>query len=217
VAATSRLQELASSRAGGTRRRPTQSACARCRLTVRNAAVLVGAAMSGTAVLLNLLIDQSIQQHLVSALIFATVPAAAALAVGATLVALLWLLGTSYDLVRMFVLPGLVYCVCSGTPLLLNRAYHLAMRSWQILKGAGTRARRGLAWIGREIVLEALWINRGIRSVLGATAWIACWPIRGSALLMLRLIERARAVSSSPRPERHLQQQQARRARRPRP
>jgi hypothetical protein len=213
-----RLQELGSSRAGGARRRPAVSARARCRQTIWDTTVLLGTMMSGTAVLLNLLIDQSTQLHLVSALIFATVPAAAALAVSAMLVALLWLLGMSYDLVRTLVVPGLLWCLCSGAPLLLDMvcrlnqyfccrvrpdsrrlmqfARGLAIDIQQILRDAGTRARGGLTWMSREIALEAVWIKQTMRSGLGATTSIVCWPIRGLALLILKAMERTRQAQS---------------------
>lgn len=211
--AKDRLQELGSSRAAsGTRRRDAVSARARCRQTIWETTVLLGILMSGTAVLLNLLIEQSIQLHLISALIFATIPAAAALAISAILLALLWLLGTTYDLLRMFVLPSLLWCVCFGVPVVLDASYRLngylaatfgrtaeglgqfargvAIGIRQILRRAGTRARYGLAWMSREIALEALWIQQGVCRVLGIAALLACWPIRTSAGLILRLIDR---------------------------
>jgi hypothetical protein len=173
--------------------------------------VLLGTLISGTAVLLDLLIKEAIQLHLISGLIFATVPLAAALTVGAMLVALLWLLGAAYDALRLFVLPGFLWCFCSGAPLLVHTACRLseyfdatfgrtagglkefaggiAIDTRQTLRGVGTRARSALEGMSRDIALEALWIKQGVRSVLGATAWIACWPIRTSALLLLRLID----------------------------
>jgi len=212
VEATDRLQELGSSCLGGTRRRPAVSARARGRQAIWDTTVLVGAVISTTAALLNVLIEESIQLRVISALIFATTPAAAALVVGAMLVTLLGLLGITYDLIRTLVVPGLLYCVCSGTPLLLDGtcrlkeyistafgrtagglmqfARGLAIPTRRILRGAGTPARSGLEWMSREIALEALWIKQGVRRVLGVTASIACWPIRTSALLILRLIER---------------------------
>jgi hypothetical protein len=211
VEAIDPLQDLGSSRASGTRRRAAVSARARCRQTISETTVLVGALMSGTAVVLSLLIDESMQLHLISALIFAIVPAAAALAVGATLVTLLGLLGITYDLIRTFVVPGVLYGVCSGAPLLLDGAcrlkecigpafdrtadglFQFASRPIRIVQlwGGQENARApGLAWMSREIALEALWIKQRVRRVLGVSAPIACWPIRSSALLMLRLIER---------------------------
>jgi hypothetical protein len=212
VEARDRLQELGSSRADGTRRRPAVSARAGCRQTIWDTTVLVGTLMSGTAVLLDLLIEESIQLHFVSALIFATVPAAAALVVGATLVTLLGLLGISYDIIRTLVVPGLLYCVCFSTDLLIDFAYAhkgdigraitwgaggpiqftraLAIWIGQILRRAGTRTRSALTWVSREIALEALWINQGARRVLDMTKLIGGWPIRSSARLMLRLSER---------------------------
>jgi hypothetical protein len=44
--------------------------------------------------------------------------------------------------------------------------------------------------MSREIALEALWIKQGVRRILRVAASIACWPIRTSGLLVLRLIER---------------------------
>jgi hypothetical protein len=203
VKATDRWQEHGFSRVGGTLRHPAVSTRARCRQTIWDSTFLVGTVTSGAAVLLNLLI--------VSALIFATVPAVAALVVGTMLVSLLWFLGITYDSIRMFVVPGLLYCARSGRPLLLVETSHLkkymgvafgrracglmqfardlAIRIRQILRGAGARARSGLKWMSREIALEALWIKQGVHRVLAVTASIACWPIRSSALLILRLIE----------------------------
>src|SRR5215218_1348683 len=200
--AKDRLQELGSSRAAsGTRRRDAASARARarCRQTIWETTVLLGILMSGTAVLLNLLIDQSIQLHLISAVIFATISAAAALAASAILLGLLWLLGTTYDLLRMFVLPSLLWCVCFGVPVILDASYRLngyltatsgrtaeglgqfargvAIGIRQILRCAGTRPRYGLAWISREIALEVLWIKQSVCRVVGIGALLACWPI----------------------------------------
>jgi hypothetical protein len=65
VEARDRLQELGSSRVGRTRRRAVVSVRPRCTQTIWNMTVTVGVLMSGTAVLLNLLIDQSTQLHLI--------------------------------------------------------------------------------------------------------------------------------------------------------
>jgi hypothetical protein len=189
---------------------PAASARARCRQAIRDTTLLAGALLSGTAVLLNLLIEESIQQRLVSALIFATVPAAAALAVGATMVTLLGLLAVTYDIIRTPVVPRrsllrLLWHACDvarrlkeyvgpafgrTADRLIRFARGLAIHLFQTLRGAGTRGRCGLAWMSREIALEALWIKQSVRRVFGATVWIACWPIRTSALLLSRLIER---------------------------
>jgi hypothetical protein len=100
VSAKDRLQEVGSSRAGRTRRRAAVSVHARCTQTIWNMTVTVGVMMSGTAVLLTLVIDQSIQLHLISALILATVPAAATLVVGAVMVTVLRILAITYDVIR---------------------------------------------------------------------------------------------------------------------
>jgi hypothetical protein len=56
--------------------------------------VRLGALASGTTVLAGLLINESIETHVLSAVVFAVVPAAAALVLGATLVCLVRLLGS---------------------------------------------------------------------------------------------------------------------------
>src|SRR5262245_5738371 len=88
----------------------TPAVRARVRLSrmIWDVVVRIGALLSALAVLLSLLIDESPRLHLVSALVFALLPALAALLLGATLVGLLRLVGVVYDLARTFVLPGLV-------------------------------------------------------------------------------------------------------------
>jgi len=133
-------------------------------------AKVVGALGSGTGVLLGPLIDQSLELRLFSAVVFAAVPAAAALVLGATLVCLLKLLGIVYDLLRTLLLPRIVKLASSlkgdfggvliwGAGRLIRFMRASVMWIGQILKSTQTRARTGLAWVSREIALEALRIK----------------------------------------------------------
>jgi len=214
VDAIDRLQELRGSSGGMRRPRAAISARRRCRKTIWNVTVAVGLLLSGTAVLFNLLIEESIQIRLISALIVAAVPIVAAVIIGAILVTLLGLLGIVYDVMRTLLVPALLYCVRSGTPVLVDGAYRLknyadsgvgrivdvlmrfagdfAIGISQILRRGGTRACSGLTWMSREIALEAFWIKQGFRRVVDISRSIVCWQIRTSALLLLRLIERKR-------------------------
>jgi hypothetical protein len=177
-------------------------------------AAVVGALTSGTAVLLGLLIDEPMQLHLLSALVFGAVPVGAALLLGAVLVCLLKLLGIVYDLLGTLVLPRIIFCVRFGMAFLIKlasdhkgdvgrvlvlgagRLIRLTMTCviWieQTLRSARTRAGSGLALLGREIALEALWINQRSRSLIDLALFIAAWPIRSLARLALRLRGRHR-------------------------
>src|SRR5262245_65454291 len=83
-----------------TRCAPAVSARSRCSRMLWDAIVRLGALASGTTVLAGLLINESIETHVLSAVVFAAVPAAAALVLGATVVCLVRLLGIVYDLLR---------------------------------------------------------------------------------------------------------------------
>jgi hypothetical protein len=174
-----------------------------------DAIVRLGALASGTTVLAGLLINESIETHVLSAVVFAAVPAAAALVLGATVVCLVRLLGIVYDLLRTRLLPGFWFCLCAGTAFLMAFArerkvdlYRALRRGaislvrftrgcvvWleHIRRKASAAAGSGLAWLRREAVLEAFWIRRSTRSLLAATSFVAGWPIRRAARLILRL------------------------------
>jgi hypothetical protein len=97
-----------------------------------------GVSMSGTAVLLDLLIDQSIQLHLISALIFATVPAAATLVVGAMMVTVRRILAITYDVIRTLLVPGLLYCTYAGAR--FSSMGPAASKNASVLRSAGQPA-----------------------------------------------------------------------------
>ena len=192
-----------------TQRAPAVSARSRCSRLLWDISVRLGALASATTVLAGLLINESIETHVLSAVVFAVVPAAAALVLGATLICLMKLLGIVYDLLRTRLLPGFWVCLCAGTEFLIAfardhkvdiyRALHRGAISlvrftkafvvWreQIRGKATAGARSGLAWLRREAVLEAYWIKRGAGSLLAATPFVAGWPIRRAARLILRL------------------------------
>jgi hypothetical protein len=192
-----------------TRWAPAVSARSRCSRMLWDVIVRLGALASGTTVLAGLSINESIEIHVLSAVVFAVVPAAAALVLGATLVCLVRLLGLVYDLLRTRLLPGFWFCLCAGTAFLTARArehkvdiYRALRRGamsplrftkgcvvWleQIRGKATAGARNGLARLRREAVLEAFWIKRSARSLLAATSFVAGWPIRRAARLILRL------------------------------
>jgi hypothetical protein len=192
-----------------TRCAPAVSARSRCSRMLCDVIVRLGALASGTTVLAGLLINESIETHVLSVVVFALVPAAAALVLGATLVCLVSLLGVVYDLLRTRLLPGFWFCLCAATAFLIAFArehkvdVYRALRRGavsliRLTKGcvvwleqtrlkATAGARSGLAWLRREAVLEALWIKRSARSLLAATPFVAGWPIRRAARLLLRL------------------------------
>jgi hypothetical protein len=141
-----RSQELSEdSSATSKRRSPAVSARARCSQMIWNIAAVVGAVTSGTVVLLSLLIDESIQLRLVSALVFAAVPAVAALVLGATLVGLLRLLGIVYDLLRTLVLPRIIFCVFGMAFLIKLASAHKGDVGRVLVWGSGRRFTRGCA------------------------------------------------------------------------
>ena len=192
-----------------TQRAPAVSARSRCSRLLWDISVRLGALASATTVLAGLLIDESIEIHVLSAVVFAAVPAAAALVLGTTLVCLVRLLGIVYDLVQTRLLPGFWFCLCTGSAFLIAFArerkgdiyralcwgaislirFTKASVVWleQIRVKATARARGGLAWLREEAVLQAFWIKRSARSLLAATAFVAGWPIRRAARLILRL------------------------------
>jgi hypothetical protein len=181
------------------RRSSAVSARARCRQMMWDAAKLIGALTSGMAGLLGLLIDESIELRLMSASIFAAAPATAALVLGATAVSLLGLLGIAYDLFRTHALPRIIKIALEfkqdigrvliwGGSRLIRFMMVLFISIAQISRSLPRRSASGLAWVSREIALEALWIKQSRRRLIDLATFIFGWPIRSSARLILRLI-----------------------------
>jgi hypothetical protein len=177
------------------RRSSAVSARARCSQMMWDAAKLIGALTSGMAGLLGLLIDESIELRVISALMFAAFPAVAALVLAATAVCLLGLLGIAYDLLRRRLLPWLVKIALEykeeigrvliwGAGRLIRCISVFFMSIAQILRSLPTRTASGLAWVSRDI---ALWMKHSSRRLIDLAPFIAGWPIRSSARLILRL------------------------------
>jgi hypothetical protein len=189
------------------RRSSAVSARALCSQMIWDAAKLIGALTSGMAGLLGLLIDQSIELRLVSALMFAAFPAVAALVLGATAVGLLGLLGIAYDLLRTHLLPRLIKIALEhkedigrvliwGAGRLIRFMRVLFISIAQILRGLPRRTPSGLAWVSREIALEALWVKHSRRRLIDLAQFVFSWPIRSSARLILRLIGRGTGLQT---------------------
>ena len=127
-----------------TRCAPAVSARSRCSRMLWDVIIRLGALASGTTVLAGLLIDESIETHVLSAVVFAAVPAAAALLLGATLVCLVRLLGIVYDLLRTRLLPGFWFCLCAGTVFLIA----FAREQVEHYRAARSRQSRGAPCTG---------------------------------------------------------------------
>jgi len=200
------------------RGRSAVSARARCRQMIWKLATVIGISLLGAAVLLGFLLNDSVQLYAPSVLVLGVMPAAAILLLGAILVFLLSALGMIYDLFRKPAFRAIEYCVCFGTACLIEfiksnelKAHRVlvggssllvrfrtawAVRVAQILKRSGRITRSMRALIVREVAHAFLWIRQAARRVVRAIPFLAGWPIRISARLLMTLIEQQRPVSA---------------------
>ena len=182
-----------------------------CRRMIWEIATWVSALLSITAVLFSFLTDESIQLHVTCALVLGVIPAAAVLLLAAVLVSLLSFLGTVYDFLRAALAHGLVSCISLLRAILvrsvnlhephMNRVLVQAagqlVRStmagviWtrHLLRRAAGGARNGWTFVVREVVLEALWTKHLAGRLIEIIPFMAAWPIRTSARLLLRFMD----------------------------
>jgi hypothetical protein len=184
---------------------------ARCSRMIWEAAILATVLMSSTVGLFGFLTDESIHIQAISVFVLGVIPAAAVLLLTAVVVALLRFLGAIYDLLRAAVAYSFVSCVCLDTAFLarimksheidLNQV--LVRTAVQLIRGTmiGTmwvgrllrrpaeRARTGCMFVAQEIVLEFLWAKQVAARLAAMMPFIATWPLRASARLLLRLID----------------------------
>ena len=182
-----------------------------CRRMIWEIATWVSALLSITAVLFGFLTDESIQLHVTCALVLGVIPAAAVLLLAAVLASLLSFLGTVYDFLRAALAHGLVLCISLLRAILvrsvnlhelhINRVLVQAagqlVRStmagviWtrHLLRKAAGGARNGWTFVVREVVLEARWTKHLAGRLIEIIPFMAAWPIRTSARLLLRFID----------------------------
>ncbi len=198
--------------------RTAVSARARCGQMIWELAAVIGTSLLGAAVLLGFLIDDSVQLYAPSVLILGVMPAAAVLLFGAFLVFVLNALGMIYDLFRRTAFRAIEYYVCLGTACLIEfikstklEAHRVlvwggcllvrfttawAVRVAQVLKKAGRMTASMRALIVREVAHEFLWMRQAVRRIARAIPFLAGWPIRFSARLLMTLIEKQRPVAA---------------------
>lgn len=183
---------------------------ARYRRMIWETATWVGVLLAGTAGLFGFLMGDSIQMHATSVLVLGIIPAAAVLCLAAVLVSLLRFLGTIYDLLRAALAYGFASCICLGAAFhtwishfheltsyraLMGAADQLVQATmagavWTglLLKRAGEKTCNGWAFVVRQIVLEVVWAQQVSARLVAIMPFMAGWPIRTSARLLLRFI-----------------------------
>ena len=194
-----------------TRIRPTDcSARVRCSRVIWEIATWVCVLLPSTAVLFSFLTDESIQLHVTSALVLGAIPAAVVLLMAAVLISLLSFLGTIYGLLRTTLAYAFGSCICLGTVFLVGIVnFHerdmyrvfvrvvgqrvratttMVLLTGNLLRRAAVGARNGWTFVVREMVLEASWAKQVARRLVEIMLFIAAWPIRTSARLLLRFI-----------------------------
>jgi hypothetical protein len=182
----------------------------RCGRMIRETATWVGVLLVSTAGLLGFVTGESIQVHATSVLVFGIIPAAAVLILAAILVSLLRFVGSVYDLLRAALLYGLGSCVCLGAAFYNRIAHFHELNSYRVfvratdhlvqatkagaiwtrhlLKRGGETTRKGWALVVREIILEVLWAQQAAARLVAIMPYVAGWPIRTSARLLLSFI-----------------------------
>ena len=193
----------------------------RCSRMIWETATWVGILLVSTAGLLGFLTGDSIQVHAISVLVFGIIPATAVLILAAVLVCLLRFLGSVYDLLRAALPYGVASCIYLGAAFhtrivhFCELKYRVLVRAtdqlvlatiagviWtrHLLKRGGEKTRNGWALVVREIALEVVWAQQVAARLVAIMPFMAGWPIRSSARLLLRFINRrGRAALSPPR------------------
>jgi hypothetical protein len=178
---------------------------------IRETATWVGVLLVSTAGLFGLLTGESIQMHATSVLVLGIIPAAAVLLLAAVLVSLLRLLGKTYDFLRAALAYGFASCIRFGTAFLAAIVNFHDLDSYRVLvwavdqlvqatmagviwtrhllKRAGERARSGWTLVVQEMVLEVLWAKHVAARLAAIMPFMAGWPIRICARLLLRFID----------------------------
>jgi hypothetical protein len=172
-----------------------------------------------TAGLLGFLTDESIQVHAISVLVFGIIPAIALLVVAGVLVCLLRFLRSVYELLRAALPYGVAFWIyvsvafhtrivqfCELKYLVLVRASDqlvlatLAGVVWirRLLKRSGEKTQNGWTLVVREIALEVVWAQQVAKRLVAIMSFMAGWPIRSSARLLLRFINRRGRAALSP-------------------
>jgi hypothetical protein len=205
--------------AGSQLRHSAVSLRVRCSQMIRETATWVGVLLVSTAGLLGFLTGESIQVHAISVLVFGIIPAITVLVLAAMLVCLLRFLGSVYDLLRAALPYGVASCIYLGAAfhtrivrfcelknrVLVRATDHLVQGTlagviWtrHLLKRGGEKTRKGWALVVREIALEVVWAQQ-VAARLGAIMpFVAGWPIRSSARLLLRFINGRSRTALSP-------------------
>jgi hypothetical protein len=158
------------------------SARARCSLMIWETAAWVSVLLASTAGLFGFLTGESIQMHTTSFLVLGIIPAAAVMIFAAMLVSLLSFLGTIYDLLRAALAYGFASCTRLGAAFHTVNFHELS----HLLERAGERVRHWRTLVVPEIALEVEWAKQVVAELAAIAPFIAGWPIRTSARLLLR-------------------------------
>jgi hypothetical protein len=183
---------------------------ARCSRTIWQAATWVGVLLASAAALFGFLTGESIQMLATSLLVLGIIPAVAVLLFAAMLVLLFRFLGTIYDFLTAALAYGFASCICLGTTFHTRIAnfhewnsYRVFARGagqqvqammagllWirRVLKRATERTRSGGAFVVQEIFLEFIWARQVAARLVAIIPFIAGWPVRTSARLLLRFM-----------------------------
>jgi hypothetical protein len=191
----------------------------RCSRMIWETATWVAVLLVGTAGLLGLLTGESIQVHAISVLVFGIIPAVALLIVAAMLCVLLRFLGSVYVMLRAALPYGVASCIYLGAAF-HTRIVHFCELKYRVLvraadklvqatiagaiwtrhtlRRASEATRKGLALVVREIALEVIWAQQVAARLVAIMTFMAGWPIRSSARLLLRFINRRGRAALSP-------------------
>jgi hypothetical protein len=182
-------------------------------------ATWVAVLLVSTPGLLGFLTGESIQMHAISVLAFGIIPAVALLVVAAVLCVLLSFLGSVYDLFGAALPYGVASCTylgaafhtrivhfCELTYRVFGRAANQlvlatlagAIGTRHLLKRSGEKTRNGWVLAVREIALEVVWAQQVAARLVAIMPFMAGWPIRSSARLLLRFINRRGRAALSP-------------------
>jgi hypothetical protein len=176
----------------------------RCSRMIRNTATWTGVVLVSTAALSGFLTGVSMQMYATYVLAFGIIPAAAVMVIAAILVSLVKLLGLAYDLL----LAACAYTFASLTGIDTNivrfrelRSHRVLVRAtdqlirammegriWttQLLQKVTDAIRNGWTLVGREVALEIAWAQLVAARLSVITTFVASWPIRSTAQLLLK-------------------------------